>query len=105
MKAAKRILVSIIGGGLAAGLLGDCIVSAEKNERETVIEAENNTVSPSYVPADGGGHTWTYVKTTYISSGYIKLYSDSDSYWYYTKEIYYDTNGKYIKTFYDKFAR
>ncbi|WP_409251776.1 hypothetical protein V1502_16930 [Bacillus sp. SCS-153A] len=105
MKTAKRIILGIIGAGIAAGFLGGVVVTADQSESETRVEAEDTSASPLYVPADGEGHTWVYVKTRYTSSGYIKLYSDSDTYWYYTKEVYYDQKGEYLKTVYDKFAK
>ncbi|WP_421380872.1 hypothetical protein ACOJQI_18790 [Bacillus salacetis] len=104
MTSAKKSILSMVGGVMAAGILGGSVVSADESDKETVLEAADNTISPLYVPVDGGGHTWTYVKTTYTSTGYIKLYSDTDAYWYYTKEVYYDKSGKTIKTVYDKFA-
>jgi hypothetical protein len=104
MISAKRMTLSILGGLLAAGLLGSGTVSADESDRGEVMKAADDTTSPLYVPVDEGKHSWTYVKTVYMSSGYIKLYSDRDSYWYYTKEAYYDSSGKSIRIVYDKFA-
>jgi hypothetical protein len=101
MMAVKKTTLTIFGGMLAAGLLGNSVVTADESVKEPVMAPEDN---PDYVPIDGGGHSWTYVKTTYTSTGYIKLYSDTDSYWYYTKEVFYDKNGKSIKTVYEKFV-
>ncbi|RIW38793.1 hypothetical protein D3H55_00065 [Bacillus salacetis] len=101
---AKKTFFSLLGGVAAAAILSSGAASAEESDKGAVMQADDDTISPLSVPVDGGGHTWTYVKTVYTSSGYIKLYSDRDSYWYYTKEVYYDKTGKVIKTVYDRFA-
>ncbi|WP_113930818.1 hypothetical protein [Bacillus sp. P14.5] len=98
----KKGSICVMGAVMAAGLMGAAGVSAEESSKSTAIQAEDE-ISPMYVPI-GEGHTWSYVKTTYTSTGHIKIYSDKDSYWYYMKEVYYNRNGKYIKTVYDKFA-
>lgn len=104
MKSVKKAFLSISVGVLAAGILGGGMVSAAESESDKEIISKTEDASPLYVPIGDGGHTWTYVKTNYTTSGYSKLYSDKDAYWYYTKEVFYDKSGKYIKTVYDKFA-
>ncbi|MGD6969375.1 hypothetical protein ACQCVP_23610 [Rossellomorea vietnamensis] len=98
----KKAAISMAGAILAAGLIGVEGVAAAGSEESPAIQAEDE-ISLWYIPL-GEGHTWTYVKTTYTSTGYIKIYSDKDSQWYYMKEVFYDNSGKYIKTLYDKFA-
>ncbi|MGD6804315.1 hypothetical protein ACQCVK_20385 [Rossellomorea vietnamensis] len=102
MMVSKKAAISMAGAIMAAGLIGDEGVSAAGSGEAAEIQAEDE-ISPLYVPI-GEGHTWTYVKTTYTSTGYIKIYSDKDSHWYYMKEVFYNNSGKYIKTVYDKFA-
>ncbi|MGM0845917.1 MAG: hypothetical protein ACQEUT_13160 [Bacillota bacterium] len=98
----KRVGLSFLGTVMAAGLLGAGAVSANESDNLEEIKSETE-VSTMYIPIEEG-HTWTYVKTAYTSTGYIKIYSDKDSKWFYLKEVFYDKNGKYIKTVYDKFV-
>ncbi|WP_456273546.1 hypothetical protein [Bacillus sp. AK031] len=102
MKSLNKSFLSICGGILAAGILGGGMVSAEESDKGIVSKAEE--ASPLYVPVGNGGHTWTFVKTEYTTTGYIKVYSDKDSYWYYVKEVYYTNSSNYVKTVYSKFA-
>jgi hypothetical protein len=102
MKSLKKSFLSICGGILAASILGGGMVSAEESDKKIVSKTEE--ASPLYVPIGDGGHTWTFVKTEYTSTGYCKVYSDMDSRWYYVKEVYYNNSGNYVKTVYSKFA-
>jgi hypothetical protein len=103
MNSVKGTIWGLFGGMMAAGLLaGNMVTAVESGEKP--VTGTDETISPFYIPVDDAGHTWTYVKTTHNTTGYSKLYSDSDAYWYYTKEAFYDKSGRYIKTVFQKLA-